>query len=109
MQDTRLCIVRAMLSHSDSDPLQRMRLTASTNVAGRPVSRAVHLAKRVNHEVDLVGRIAQFPEVQMIERPPQVVQPHTHEAAVSVDTVHAERNGRWGFSPLPVVHKRRRR
>jgi hypothetical protein len=34
-----------------------MTLAAITKAAGRPVARAVHLAKRVNREVDLVGLI----------------------------------------------------
>jgi hypothetical protein len=44
-------------------------------VAGRPVSRAVHLAKRVNQEVDFVGRIAQLQAVRMMETPQPVVRP----------------------------------
>jgi hypothetical protein len=35
----------------------RMTPVAATNAAGLPVARAVTLAKWVNHEVDLVGRI----------------------------------------------------
>src|SRR5690242_20055944 len=68
----------------------RMRATAPTNVAGRPVARAVHFAKRVNHEVDFVGRIAQLPEGRGMETPPHVVRPLTAEAAVSSDREQAD-------------------
>src|SRR5215813_9230649 len=36
-------------------------VTATRNATGRPVTRAVHLAKRVNQDLDLVGRIVVLP------------------------------------------------
>jgi hypothetical protein len=35
-----------------------MIAAAMAKAAGRPVARAVHLAKLVNHEFDFVGRIS---------------------------------------------------
>src|SRR5688572_16914582 len=35
----------------------RMTVTANTKVSGRPLTRAAHLAKRVNVEADLIGGI----------------------------------------------------
>src|SRR5215510_7859338 len=36
-------------------------VTATRKATGRPVARAVHLAKRVNQNLDLVGRIVVLP------------------------------------------------
>src|SRR5215475_12684356 len=36
-------------------------VTATRKATGRPVARAVHLAKRVNQDLDLVGRIVVLP------------------------------------------------
>src|SRR5215831_6413213 len=43
-------------------PAQTMiTMTATRKATGRPVARAVHLAKRVNQDLDLVGRIVVLP------------------------------------------------
>src|SRR5262245_64952485 len=43
-------------------PAQTMiTVTATRKATGRPVARAVHLAKRVNQDLDLVGRIVVLP------------------------------------------------
>src|SRR5262245_14742873 len=46
----------------------RIRATAMANVTGRPVTRAVHLAKRVNPEVDFAGRMTHLRPQKSVSR-----------------------------------------
>src|SRR5262247_1478457 len=56
-------------------------VTATRKATGRPVARAVHLAKRVNQNLDLVGRIVVLP----------CLEDASHRSSSSVPTAVVDR------------------
>src|SRR5262249_51001940 len=56
-------------------------MTATRKAMGRPVARAVHLAKRVNQDLDLVGRIVVLP----------CLEDESHRSSSSVPTAVVDR------------------
>src|SRR5262245_29961230 len=69
-----------------------LTVNETRKATGRPVVRAVHLAKRVNQDLDLVGRIVVLP----------CPEDASHHSSSSVPSAVVDRLGHFSF-PIPVM------